>query len=878
MPAERRDLRISVIIGLCCLLIYNANGRAISAGDAFPARYLPFAMWRHGTLTLDPVASFVVQGRARPGTAPAPYGVAFWTVPTRTGHLVSLYPVVLPVLIAPLYLPAVAYLHLRGWTDERLDRVARVMEKLVASAIAAGSAALLYLLVRRRAAVSIALLLTVAYAFGTTTWVISSQALWQHGLAQLFLVGLLLVLTAPATLSSAVVAGMLCGLVTGTRPADAVLSAALGLYGLYWAGRRAPAFAASAAAPLVLVLIYNVTVVGVLGGAYAAVGSASFFHHDIHSGLAGLLFSPTRGLLVFSPFLAFLVLAWRHRPAAADRPLALALLGGIVVQTLMYALIDWRGGTAWGPRFMTDLIPLVIWLLIPIVVAIRRVARVAFVAAVGVAIAIEGIGAFTYDGFTDRAIYASADPDDMQAAWRWQNAPFVAGLSQGLAPADLVIARPGAVDAIEVDGRRVESIAAGAAISASGWALIGRATPLQLAVAIDDAPYVRASAFTDRPDVRDLLPGAGPAGWRVPLQTAGLTPGIHRLSVYTWGTEASEAFLLARRPFTVTPAQATGGLAASAATAAERIRAHQQEPGFWLTAFTSGMRFDKPQPEMNTYVTSLLVDLLDPLPAASGLGDSLSRARRHLTAQIEANGLVRYHGLPDAPGIGTLGCAITPDTDDTALVWRIAPGGDRQRIPGALKTIAGYRRDDGLYRTWLAPREQFQCLDPGRDPNPADIAIQIHLLQWLVAADPPAGRALCASLRPRVADDRIWVYYTNTPLVPILRLPDLARAGCPVDLPEARLRTAVPGQEIWLSVVRRLAGTPGPDTPASADLLRQLAKDDFALLRSTPPLLYHNDLSATVSRFYWSEDVGYALWLRLAHDQHAHDGRPKPGA
>ena len=47
------------------------------------------------------------------------------------------------------------------------------------------------------------------------------------------------------------------------------------------------------------------------------------------------------------------------------------------------------------------------------------------------------------------------------------------------------------------------------------------------------------------------------------------------------------------------------------------------------------------------------------------------------------------------------------------------------------------------------------------------------------------------------------------------------------------------------------------------DLLARLGSDDFALLRRTPPLLYHNDLSATVSRFYWSEDAGYALWLRL---------------
>ena len=55
------------------------------------------------------------------------------------------------------------------------------MEKLSASFLAALSASLLYLVLRRRAKPSIALLLTLAYAFGTTTWVISSQALWQHG-------------------------------------------------------------------------------------------------------------------------------------------------------------------------------------------------------------------------------------------------------------------------------------------------------------------------------------------------------------------------------------------------------------------------------------------------------------------------------------------------------------------------------------------------------------------------------------------------------------------------------------------------------------------------------------------------------------------------
>lgn len=305
--------------------------------------------------------------------------------------------------------------------------------------------------------------------------------------------------------------------------------------------------------------------------------------------------------------------------------------------------------------------------------------------------------------------------------------------------------------------------------------------------------------------------------------------------------------------------------------AAARIREHQQADGSWLTAFTKGTRFRERQWEMNTYVTALLLDLLEPVAAKGELGDSLQRARRHLSTQIEAGGLVRYHGLPDGPGIGTLGCAITPDSDDTALVWRLAPAADLTKRSAALATIDRYRTREGLYRTWLAPREAYQCLDPGSDANPADLTIQMHVLMWLHEVRPSAARALCEALRPVIDDDRVWVYYRNAPLIPMLRVGDVRRAGCELQLPEARMRMDVPGQRIWGSVVR----------PSSADeaqaVLRELARDDFALVRSNPPLLYHNDLSATVSRYYWSEDVGYALWLTLYH-QSRHDGHPAGGS
>jgi hypothetical protein len=854
-----RDLRVSLTIGFCCLLVYHSNGRSISAGDTYPTRYLPFAIVRHHTLVLDPIARIAAQGRGKN---------AFWMQTTPSGRIISLYPVVQPVLIAPLYLPAIRYLDQRDWQEWRVDYVARVMEKVTASLLAALSASLLYLLLRRRATTATAVLLTVAYAFGTTTWVISSQALWQHGMGQLLVVGALLFLTAPCTASRAIAAGLLCGLMAGNRPPDSILAAALGAFGLLWAGRRFALFLAAAALPIGLVLFYNLTVAGHVGGGYGLAGDASFFRHNPLTGLAGLLFSPTRGLFVFSPFLLFLVLSWRYPPR--DRALSVAITIGVVVQVLLYAMIDWRGGISWGPRFLTDLMPMLFWMMVPVATALRGFGRALFVATVGLAIAIEAIGAFYYTGVTDTVVMSvTSGPGMMRAAWDWRNAPFIASLRSGRAPADLLIGTQGNFDAVELNGRHVSVVTAGQEVSLAGWALADHATPNQVAVVVDGRQPVATRTFFDRPDVRETLREKSPAGWSIPFSTAGLAPGEYGLVAYVWALDRGEGHYLAERKLTVQAARSD--LAGAFQTAAARLREHQQTPGYWLTAHTTTVRFEDPRPEMNTYLTALLIDLLDPLAAAGGFVDSLTRARAHLTSQIEAGGLVRYHGLPDAPGIGTLGCAITPDADDTSLVWRIAPRGDRRRLSAALATLSRYRTREGLYRTWLAPRDAYQCLDPGRDPNPADFTIQMHVLQMLAKEQPATGRALCKALRTVVDQDRVWVYYAKAPLVPMLRVPDLERAGCKMALPESRMRTTIPDQEIWVSVVRLVArgltrgGSPA-DAAEARRLLADLARNDFALLRKNPPLLYHNDLTATVSRYYWSEDVGYALWLRLAHE------------
>jgi hypothetical protein len=324
-------------------------------------------------------------------------------------------------------------------------------------------------------------------------------------------------------------------------------------------------------------------------------------------------------------------------------------------------------------------------------------------------------------------------------------------------------------------------------------------------------------------------------------------------------------------------------LADSARGAAETLAERLQDPGYWLTAYTDDVRFEKPRQEMNTFTNAVMIDIADPVAERAGITGLLGRTRAFLANQIEADGLVRYHGRPDAPTIGRLGCVITPDADDTALVWRLAPDAHRELLSKALAKLGQFRAANGLYKTWLAPHDRYECIDPGRDPNPTDIGIQMHVLMLLAQVDRPAAVALCGALSKESSDDNVWVYYGIAPLIPMLRLADLHKVDCPLQLPQARLQTDVPGQRVWLEVVHLLgrierAQATSADYSIAADLLHQLATNEFSLIKSTPPLLYHNDFTAHVRRFYWSEDVGYALWLRLYFESERAWPRPRDPA
>ena len=253
------------------------------------------------------------------------------------------------------------------------------MEKFSASLIAALSALFVYLALRELCERRAALWLTVLYALGTNTWTISSQALWQHGFSELSLsLMVYALLKARQQDSWLLVAGLGAALATANRPPNiffALLALVYAWRFYSWKVFNFLLFPLIIGVPL---LAYNFLYFGNLAGGYGltGVGPAGMLRGLLNfhqAGLLGTLSSPSRGLLVYSPFTLFSLWGagylWCRQADPVLRYMSLGVLG----QIFFYSQAPmWWGGHSFGPRFLTDIVPLLCLMLVPMLPLLKR--------------------------------------------------------------------------------------------------------------------------------------------------------------------------------------------------------------------------------------------------------------------------------------------------------------------------------------------------------------------------------------------------------------------------------------------------------------------------------------------------------------------------
>jgi len=361
------------------------------------------------TATASPTAKRSVGGPPAPGP---------------NDHVCSVFPPGMGVLALPFFAPFV----LTGWDPLNLGLLVHGGH-VVAAIVEILATLVLWSVLRRFATARWSLTLVLLYFLATSVRTVASQALWQHSGVHLAMAAALwLVLREEAIPRSRdFAAGVVLGLGAVVRQTTAL--AALGLHG--FRPSRLLAMVVGVAIGVAPLLAYNDLAFGSpLEQGYGV----KTFATPIQTGLYGLLFSPSRGLFVYTPYVVFAFLAllrawrWPREVAGRLRGFSLAWVAALALYA-MYA--EWWGGRVFGSRFLDDFAPVLFAAMAwgtSVGMLGSRFARVIFALMAAWSFVLFQAAAFVYDKSWDTLpVNVNDDPSKI---FNWSDPQWLAVLRQ----------------------------------------------------------------------------------------------------------------------------------------------------------------------------------------------------------------------------------------------------------------------------------------------------------------------------------------------------------------------------------------------------------------------------------------------------------------
>jgi hypothetical protein len=397
-------VRVALLAFAVSFGVLIANGRAIGSGDTNVVENTAAALATRGTFVLPATAA------ADPFTRELGEG------------RISIYPALPALLAVPVFFVV-------GLFFDLTPQAIQVAGKLTGALLSSLAVAVLTWNFAKRASPSLALVSALLFGLGTSVFS-TSQALWQHPATVLFLCIALSALqtleASPAESRSGVlvsIAAMGLALASASRPAAIPMCGVLLLFLVARARPHARRISLTVLIPAALVAIYNTTFFGApwrfgpdLGGRFGAAFPES---------VAGLLISPARGLLVFTPIA--LVALWSLVTLARGSAFPRALLAGAATHFAFISMWnEWHGGESFGPRLLTDLLPVLFFFLPDGLAAWPKLAAVLGT----VSVAVQLLGGFTYDYRWERLHQRGGDFN--AALWSWRDSPLAFAASEGV--------------------------------------------------------------------------------------------------------------------------------------------------------------------------------------------------------------------------------------------------------------------------------------------------------------------------------------------------------------------------------------------------------------------------------------------------------------
>lgn len=328
-------------------IIFNLNINSLGSGDTIPARLLPLNILQGDGLYFDKYVNYL-QNR---------YHTIYY-FQEFNGHYISTYPILTGLITIPFYLPFYIYLNHVGVVDvNSLYNISTVLQKLSASFLASLSVVLFLILINKISNnTKINLLFALIFAFCTQTFSVSSQALWQHGTANLFIIISQIFLFKKFYLWSLIFAVFSFW----SRP-NFFLYLILIYFFIFIKNKSGRIlYSIFFLLGIIILMKYNLYFFNSLFGGYSN-QTSTFSLNSTFSNALGLLFSPARGIFFYTPlfvfsFLSIIFLKQINKMSTILKAIFylnyIYFIAGFILNSSWGC---WWGGHSWGDRLLTDI-------------------------------------------------------------------------------------------------------------------------------------------------------------------------------------------------------------------------------------------------------------------------------------------------------------------------------------------------------------------------------------------------------------------------------------------------------------------------------------------------------------------------------------------
>lgn len=372
----------------------------------------------------------------------------------------------LPPGTSILSIPFVAVMNAFGLSAANADRThnpagEEKIETILAAILMAALACVFLYTARLVLTLKWSAIIALGGTLGTQIWSTTSRGMWNETWGTLLLAIVLRMLLKQDTTKDSVrpiLLGTLVSWLYFVRPTYSIHIVAISVYLLLFHRAHLRRYLITGAAWLAVFIIYSWHIYDHLVPSYYTPGRLDFA--VVLPGLAGNLFSPSRGVIVCVPiilFVGYLLICYRRKIKSPK----LVWIGVFVIVAHLFvtsASRQWWGGHAFGARFTTGLVP---WFVLLAIIGIqamlesrlsdsstnanRRMELTAGATLLLLSITINGLGAIDRSTWTWNMRPSNIDQRP-ERLWDWRQPQFLAGFLRPPSPAAMSAIRFGSID------------------------------------------------------------------------------------------------------------------------------------------------------------------------------------------------------------------------------------------------------------------------------------------------------------------------------------------------------------------------------------------------------------------------------------------------